>query len=186
MPMTRKEFLEAAARSTAAVGAWPYVPIVEAAATQSVPSARPAAKTAAPPSGVTAAVVGFIATASIRDVPEKVVHEAKRCLIDGFGVVLAGATVRGSAIIRETIKAAAGSAEATVLGPDRLQAPAASAALANGASGHAMDYDDTQLSSSPDRVFGLLTHPTVPALAASLAVGEGLGISGAQFLEAFL
>ena len=48
-----------------------------------------------------------------------------------------------------------------------------------------MDYDDTQLSSTPDRVFGLLTHPTVPALAASLAVGERLGVSGRRFLEAF-
>ena len=41
---------------------------------------------------------------------------------------------------------------------------AAYAALANGASGHAMDYDDTQLSTTPDRTFGLLTHPTIPAL----------------------
>jgi 2-methylcitrate dehydratase PrpD len=31
-----------------------------------------------------------------------------------------------------------------------------------------------------------LTHPTVPALASALAVGESLSASGAQFLEAFL
>ena len=37
--------------------------------------------------------------------PKNVVHEAKRCLIDGFGVVLAGATVKGSAVVREYIKA---------------------------------------------------------------------------------
>ena len=49
-----------------------------------------------------------------------------------------------------------------------------------------MDYDDTQLSSTPDRVFGLLTHPTVPVLAASLALGERVGASGATFLDAFL
>src|SRR3989449_11168499 len=49
-----------------------------------------------------------------------------------------------------------------------------------------MDYDDTQLSTTPDRVFGLLTHPTVPALSASLAIGERLGASGRAFLEAFL
>lgn len=184
MAMTRKEFLAAAARGTAAsVGAWSHGPIAEAGAQ---PAQHAAAKASVPTSGVTSAVVSFIATARMRDFPDKVVHEAKRCLIDGFGVVLAGATVRGSAIVRETIKAAAGTPEASVLGPEPLQAPAARAALANGASGHAMDYDDTQLSSSPDRVFGLLTHPTVPALAASLAVGERLGISGAQFLEAFL
>ena len=49
-----------------------------------------------------------------------------------------------------------------------------------------MDYDDTQLSTTPDRTFGFLTHPTVPALAASLAIAEQLGVSGADFLEAFL
>ena len=76
--------------------------------------------------------------------------------------------------------------ESTVFGPAKLLATAAQAALANGASGHAMDYDDTQLSSTPDRVFGLLTHPTVPVLAASLAVGERLDSSGRTFLEAFL
>jgi len=63
---------------------------------------------------------------------------------------------------------------------------AAHAALLNAASGHAMDYDDTQLSTTPDRTFGLLTHPTVPALAAALAVAERRRASGAAFLEAFL
>ena len=58
------------------------------------------------------------------------------------------------------------------------------AALANGVSGHAEDYDDTQLSTTPDRVYGLLTHPTVPVLAAALAVAEETGASGAAFLAA--
>ena len=49
-----------------------------------------------------------------------------------------------------------------------------------------MDFDDTQLSSTPDRTYGLLTHPTVPALASALAIAERQGASGAAFLEAFL
>jgi 2-methylcitrate dehydratase PrpD len=60
------------------------------------------------------------------------------------------------------------------------------AALANGASGHAMDWDDTQLSETADRIFGLLTHPTLPPLCAALAIGERQHASGAQVLEAFL
>ena len=63
---------------------------------------------------------------------------------------------------------------------------AASAALLNGLSGHAHDFDDTQLSTTGDRIFGLLTHPTVPPLMAALAVGERQCVSGRQFLEAFL
>jgi 2-methylcitrate dehydratase PrpD len=139
------------------------------------------------PLGVTKSIVDFITRTSLTDVPDRAIMEAKRCLIDGFGVILAGASTEGSAIVREYIKSAGSTArDASVLGHDRLAASATHAALANGASGHAMDYDDTQLSSSPDRVFGLLTHPTVPVLAAALAVGERLGVSGRVFLEAFL
>src|SRR5690242_21168186 len=103
-----------------------------------------------------------------------------------MGVMLAGATTHGSAVLREYIRASGGAPEATVFAPDCFQTSAAAAALANAASGHAMDYDDTQLSSTPDRVFGLLTHPTVPALASALALGERLNASGAMFLDAFL
>ena len=44
----------------------------------------------------------------------------------------------------------------------------------------------SQLSTAADRIFGLLTHPTIPPLAASLAIGERLGVSGRTMLEAFL
>jgi 2-methylcitrate dehydratase PrpD len=58
--------------------------------------------------------------------------------------------------------------------------------LANGVAGHAMDYDDTQLSTSKEAVYGLLTHPTTPVLAAVLAIGEKQRISGADFLLAYI
>jgi len=168
--MTRKEFLTLSAVS----------PLVRGVRLQ----ADQPKKTL--PSGTTKAVVDFIQGAAIDHMPERVVLEAKRCLIDGFGVILAGSTVRGSAIVREYVTASGGHADATVLGPQKLTASASQAALANAASGHAMDYDDTQLSTTPDRTFGLLTHPTVPALAAALAVAERQHASGAAFLEAFL
>ena len=76
--------------------------------------------------------------------------------------------------------------ESTTLGRDSFQTRAASAAFVNATSGHAHDYDDTQLSTAADRIFGLLTHPTIPPLAASLAIGERLGASGRTILEAFL
>ena len=178
--MTRKEFLRLASRGATAAA---VVGPAGAAAANGWPLSQADAQKI---SGVTRAIVDFITTASFDRLPVKVIVEAKRCLIDGFGVVLAGSTVRGSAIVREYVKSASGSSEATVIASEPLAAPAALAALANGAAGHAMDYDDTQLSTTPDRVFGLLTHPTVPALAASLALGERLGVSGRVFLEAFL
>ena len=198
--MTRKEFLKmtSLAAGTAIGAAGVHADAAgpsgtDPAARARAPDAQAANGKRAFPSGITAAVVAFIEQSSFAAVPEKAIVEAKRCLIDALGVVLAGSTVRGSAIVREYVRSlgeqapSGGSgAGASIFGPERLRAPAARAALANGASGHAMDYDDTQLSSSPDRVFGLLTHPTVPVLAASLALGERLNVPGGAFLEAFL
>jgi len=136
--------------------------------------------------GATDALTRFITTAALANMPAEVVAQAKRCLVDGFGVVLAGSTVKGSEIVREYVRTVSDRKEATTLGAGTLMTSAAHAALLNAASGHAMDYDDTQLSTTPDRTFGLLTHPTVPPLAAALAVAERTHASGAAFLEAFL
>jgi 2-methylcitrate dehydratase PrpD len=136
--------------------------------------------------GTTDAVRTFIASATLRQMPANVVTEGKRCLIDNFGVLLAGSTAEGSRILRQYAQKSSGTKEATVLGRDPIAVSAAHAALANAGSAHALDYDDTQLSTTPDRTFGLLTHPTTPALSAALAVGERIGASGAAFLEAYL
>jgi 2-methylcitrate dehydratase PrpD len=49
-----------------------------------------------------------------------------------------------------------------------------------------MDYDDTQLSTSKEAVYGLLTHPTTPVLNAALAVGAKEKISGMDLLLAYV
>ena len=136
--------------------------------------------------GVTNAVLEFSKRVSFRELPAEVIHQGKRCLQDGIGVILAGSTEECSAILRRQLVGYGGGAEAAVFGCEALRAPTSLAARANATAGHAMDFDDTQLSSSPDRIFGLLTHPTMAPLAAALAVGERLAVSGAKFLEAFL
>jgi 2-methylcitrate dehydratase PrpD len=50
---------------------------------------------------------------------------------------------------------------------------------------HADDYDDTQLAVAKDRVYGLLTHPTAPALPSAIAKGEALNASGAEVFLAY-
>ncbi len=134
----------------------------------------------------TRAVVDFITRARWDDFGADVVAMGKRCVIDGLGVTLAGSTTAGSGMLRDYISASGATAEATVVAPAPFGTTASLTALANGASGHALDFDDTQLSSSPDRIFGLMTHPTIPPLAAALALGERHHVSGARFLEAFL
>lgn len=134
----------------------------------------------------TAAVVDFISRATWEDFPAEAIAIGKRCIIDGLGVMLAGSTQDASTILRAYVHEADGRAESTAFGPEAFRTSAASAALLNGTSGHALDWDDTQLATSADRIFGLLTHPTVPALAATLAIGERQHASGTQVLEAFL
>ncbi|EKD60390.1 MAG: MmgE/PrpD family [uncultured bacterium] len=58
------------------------------------------------------------------------------------------------------------------------QAPARAAALVNGATSHALDYDDTH--------FGHVGHPSVGIYPAALAVGEEVGASAAAVVDAFL
>jgi 2-methylcitrate dehydratase PrpD len=63
--------------------------------------------------------------------------------------------------------------------------PARFAAFLNGLAIHADDFDDTQLAVAPDRVYGLLTHPTAPVLPAVLALAEREGASGRDVLLAY-
>ncbi|HUR35577.1 MAG TPA: MmgE/PrpD family protein [Vicinamibacterales bacterium] len=179
MKVTRKEFLGLVAAGSAGTLVAPKTAAIAAEATT-----RKAEK--ADIQGSTAAVARFIRRATLADIPPDAVAQARRCLVDGFGVILAGSTVQGSAIVRDYVKAGTDRRDASILGTKGVMSSVASAALANGASGHAMDFDDTQLSTTPDRTYGLLTHPTLPPLCAALAVGEHRNVSGAAFLEAFL
>ncbi len=120
----------------------------------------------------TGAVVEFIGRARFADFPSEAVEIAKRCIIDGLGVLLAGSTQEAGTILHEHVRGTDTRAESTVLGPAPFKTGAAAAALVNGTSGHALDWDDTQLATSADRIFGLLTHPTIPPLVAALALGE--------------
>src|SRR5688500_18367942 len=134
----------------------------------------------------TGAVVDFIQNARYASLPEDAVKIGKRCIIDGLGVMLAGSTQDAGKILHEHVHGSDPRTVSTVYGPRPFKTGSASAALVNGTSGHALDWDDTQLATSADRIFGLLTHPTMPPLVATLALGEPRRISGQKFLEAFL
>jgi 2-methylcitrate dehydratase PrpD len=134
----------------------------------------------------TGAVVDFIGRASFAGLPTEAIAIAKRCIVDGLGVLLAGSTQDAGRILHEHVRGTDPRTDSTVFGRAPFKTGAAAAALVNGTSGHALDWDDTQLATSADRIFGLLTHPTMPPLVAALAIGERQKISGQQFLEAFL
>jgi 2-methylcitrate dehydratase PrpD len=135
--------------------------------------------------GLTEEVASFVAKTRRRDIPAEVISLAKGFILDGLGVALAGSTDECSRIVQAHIRQMGARVECAVLGTG-LRAPAAKAALANGVAAHAMDYDDTQLSTSKEAVYGLLTHPTTPVLAAALAVAETEKISGEELLLVYV
>ncbi len=128
-------------------------------------------------------VVGFLMDdgSPPLDVREKAVEH----IVDGVAVMLAGSRTDCASKLAEFVESRGGKPAATVIGYGFKSSPM-DAALVNGTSGHADDYDDTQLSTSPSRIYGLMTHPTVPVLAASLAVGETVECSGGDLLDAFI
>src|SRR6202165_4823545 len=118
-------------------------------------------------------VAGFVVATRGQDIPADVAHLGKRCVLDGIGLALAGAASQTGNIARRYLAALGIATEdgSTAIGSD-LRLPARFPAFANGLSIHADYYDDTQLAVAKDRVYGLLTHPTAPALPPALALAE--------------
>ena len=135
---------------------------------------------------LTVDIAGFIGSVTLDAVPRDVRHIASRSILDGLGLAVAGSRGHAAELARAEIASyGLSSREATVLGTD-MHVPARFAAFLNGLAIHADDFDDTQLAERPDRVYGLLMHPTAPVLAAVLAIGERAEIDGSQLLLAYL
>ncbi len=97
----------------------------------------------------------FVVKTTLEDCPSEAVARVRRAALDTLGVMLAGADEPVARIVRNVVRAEGGVALATVVGTTLKTAPGW-AALANGAAGHAHDFDDTN--------FALLGHPSVPLL----------------------
>jgi 2-methylcitrate dehydratase PrpD len=135
--------------------------------------------------GVTEDIVRFVDESRFVALPHEVVLRTKTLIADAIGTMLAGSCEDGSQILQRYLKQPGGHEDATVIGAG-FKGSASVAALANAAAGHALDFDSIQLSSWPGTAHGIRIHPTVPALAAALAVGEPRGVSGRLLILACL
>jgi 2-methylcitrate dehydratase PrpD len=135
---------------------------------------------------LTAEIAQFVTRTRSAKIPRAVMHLGKRSILDGLGLALAGNAAESGHIVRNYLKSLGVPLNrgATVIGTN-LKVPARFAAFANGIAIHADDYDDTQLAVAKDRVYGLLTHPTAPALPAVLALAECANGSGLELLTAY-
>ncbi|HUD30870.1 MAG TPA: MmgE/PrpD family protein [Novosphingobium sp.] len=143
------------------------------------------------PPSLTEAVVKFICGMTPDALSGEHLTLARRCVLDGLAVSLGGSQQPGMAPLGRYILSLGGTPDARPMGAAEHRLPAHLAALWTGTAGHAMDWDDTQLAEGPGRPYGLLMHPTMPPLAAAMALTDmvaretGRPVTGAQFLTAF-
>lgn len=115
------------------------------------------------------------------DFPAEAIHWSKVAIADTIGVALAGSREDSVRITEKilSIDAIAGvSAGPSLIWGRNARRSALDAALINGCASHALDYDDTS-----NTIGG---HPTAPVLPAALALGEEIGASGRDVIEAYV
>src|SRR5262245_31801565 len=135
--------------------------------------------------GLTRYVSEFIVNTKYKDIPQDVLPLGRKSILDGFGLALSGSMSEMGPLVRQYLGGfASPTAKASVVG-SRMKVAVRFAALANGIFIHADDYDDTQLSVAADRVYGLLTHPSVPVLPAVFAMAETNRITGRELTLAY-
>ena len=135
--------------------------------------------------GLTKYVARFIVDTKYSDIPENVIALGKKSILDGFGLALAGSVSVMAPLVHKYVRTF-GPAETTasIIGTG-MKAHHRFAAFSNGVSIHADDYDDTQLAAAKDRIYGLLTHPTVPVLPPAFALCEQGRRSGRDLMLAY-
>ena len=120
-------------------------------------------------------IVSFVAGFDAGNLSERARSVVLTGFFDCLGVALAGAAQpagrAAAAFARDE-----GTGSTSVWGRDFTAAPAL-AALINGTAAHALDYDDVN--------WALLGHPSVSLVPTTLAIGEALGASGEQLIEAY-
>ena len=124
---------------------------------------------------ITGKIARFVTETQFDKIPSKAIDTAKLAVRDCLGVALAGSKEEDAKICAEIARQEGAKEEATVIGQG-FKSSALQAAFANGTAAHAMDFDHS---------FTLMGQPTAPIIPAVFALGESLGASGRQILEAY-
>lgn len=122
-------------------------------------------------------VLHFTLETRWEDLPSSVQHQAKRCLLDGLGSLLAGTTTPVAEITTKIAREQFPGTQATILGREG-RVSAIGAALANGFAANALDVDDGHR-----MVKG---HPGSPLYPVLFAASELAPVSGRSFLTSLV
>lgn len=111
------------------------------------------------------------------DIPLTVRQAARSAVLDTIAVILAGSREPVSRIVADAVAEDGAHPVADCLGI-RLRTSMEGAALVNGVSGHALDYDDVSRSA--------IGHPSVVIVPAAFAAAQATGATGRAFLDAYV
>jgi 2-methylcitrate dehydratase PrpD len=125
---------------------------------------------------VTERIARFIVDSQFKKIPPKALETAKTAMCDCLGVALAGSSEESAKICADIARQEAAREEATVIGQG-FKSSVLQASFANGTAAHALDFDHS---------FTLMGQPTAPIIPAAFSLGESLGVSGRQLLEAYV
>ena len=177
--MIRRDFLKKSAGISAALGAVSTThPLLTSAAAQQ-PAAFPIVH------GVTQHTAEFVVNTRYQDLPDEVIELGKKSILDAIGLALAGSRAHTAPLVERYVESLQSTRKDAVVIGTAKRYPARFAAFANGVAIHANDFDDTQLAYQTDRVYGLLTHPTVSLLPPILAECEARIVSGKEWMTAY-
>jgi 2-methylcitrate dehydratase PrpD len=122
--------------------------------------------------------IQFILKTSWADLPDAVQQQARRCLLDSLGALIAGTAIPAAKLMADFAVEQYGGDEATIV-VDGRRSSLVGATLANGFAANALDIDDGYRP--------IKGHPGVCVLPALLAAVERRGdMSGQAFLAAFI
>jgi len=124
----------------------------------------------------TAQIAQFVEQTHCDAIPAKALANAKIAVLDCLGVALAGSREECAKISAQIARQENARKESTVFG-QAFKSSALQAAFANGIAAHALDFDHS---------FTLMGQPTAPIISAIFSLGESLGTSGREILEAYV
>jgi len=119
----------------------------------------------------------FAAELRIEEIPDAVLKEARRSLVNVFATALAGCREEAIDIAVATLAPFSGPPTSTLIGRSE-RGDAAHAAFINAMSANIFDFDDTHEAT--------IIHPAAPLFSALFARAETVTVSGSELLRAFV
>ena len=120
---------------------------------------------------------GFASNLKPSDLPNEVIHHAKLCILDSFGIALASTSYDFADSALNAALALGGTGSSPVIG-QAAGLPLRDALLVNGTLIHGLDFDDTHSES--------VVHCSASAIPISFNMGVELHASGADLLSAYV